>query len=107
MHYAIMAYEGWRERILSAVESDPRSGQTISRAAGLGPNFISDLKNADKDPRLGSVVKLCAELKISLSYVLLGAEMTPEDEELFLIIREKGATERLLALLRPEDHTTD
>lgn len=93
---------GWRERLLAAVDADGRSDRAISLAAKLGPNFVNELRNAQKEPGVKKVLQLANELNVSLSLLFLGSETTPEDEEFLALFRSASDAERegLLALLR-------
>lgn len=72
----------WRQRLISAIEEDPRSPRAISIDAGLGPNFLGQMMARGTSPSTSAVVALCETLGISLTYLFTGAEMSPEDEEL-------------------------
>ncbi len=80
---ALTVSPDWRDRLLDAVDADPRSDRAISMAAGLGPNFVNELRNTDKEPGIKKVLKLAGELGVSLSKLFLGGDLTPEDEEYF------------------------
>jgi transcriptional regulator with XRE-family HTH domain len=67
----------WRERLALAVKRDRRSLRSISLAAGLGPNFLSELLRTKKEPTIGPFEKVCTELKTSTSYILDGFELSP------------------------------
>ncbi len=98
----MVVHEGWRQRLLAAVDNDGRSGREISVAAGLGVNYIAELRNAGKDPRVKKIIKLADELGVSLSYVFLGVEATPEDEALLMEMRQMSEEQRrhLLGLVQ-------
>lgn len=85
---------GWKERLLQAVESDGRSDRAISMAAGLGENFVNQLRNEDKEHSIKKVLKLADELGVSLSHLFIGSEITAEDEELFRLMRDTPPAER-------------
>lgn len=72
--------EPWRERILKAVEADPRSDRAISVAAGLGVNFVNELRNSEKEPGVNKVLRLASTLGLSLGYVFNGAEISDVQE---------------------------
>lgn len=92
----------WKERLIAAVDADPRSDRAISLDAKLGPNFVNELRNTDKEPSLKRILKLAAELKLSTTYLFLGNELTQEDEEFIKLLRESSEAERdaFLAILR-------
>lgn len=101
--------DGWKERLLEAVEKDGRSDRAISLAAGLGQNFVNQLRHNDKEPAVKHVLRLADELKVSLSALFLGRDTTPEDEEFLALLRSTSAAERdgLLALLRARRTSSD
>jgi transcriptional regulator with XRE-family HTH domain len=78
----------WLVRLINAVEAyiqrHGSSLRSISKASGLGDNFLSQLR-ADgwKEPQFSSVVAICKTINVSIIYIVTGAQMTPE-EELFL-----------------------
>lgn len=76
---------GWRTRLLEAIEKDPRSPRAISLDAGLGPNYLDQMMRRGTAPSTPAVVALCETLKISITYLFTGVEMSREDEELLSI----------------------
>lgn len=92
---------GWRDRLLEAIAKDGRPDRAISLAAGLGPNFVNQLRHDDKDPKIKSLIQLADELGISLAKIFTGLDVTPRDEEFWALYRSMPEAERsaLLALL--------
>src|SRR5690554_6377628 len=78
---ADMVRESWGRRHIDAIDADERSERQISLAAGLGPNFVGQMKKAGKMPSASAVLRLCRALWVSVTYIFTGAKMTPEDEE--------------------------
>lgn len=79
--------EEWRARLIKAVDDDGRSDRAISVAAKLGPNFVNELRNSDKEPGINKVAQLARALNLSLGYVLNGTEISAvaeDDLRLFL-----------------------
>lgn len=74
--------DGWRERLLAAIDADDRSDRAISLAAGLGPNFVSQMRgtksSAPKKPNIDYVRKLALVLGKELSSIV---GPTEEDAE--------------------------
>lgn len=99
---AMVMMEDWRERLLAAVDADPRSDRAISLKAGLGANFVNQLRNSATEPGIKKVLRLAAELNVSLAALFYGQDTTPEDEEFLSLLKSASAGERegLLALLR-------
>lgn len=94
--------DDWRQRLLDAIEHSPLSDRQICKRAGVGSSFVSDLKNAGKDPKAASVVKVVSALDVSLSYVFAGIDISPETEEVVRIWTRlpKEMRDHLLALAR-------
>lgn len=93
---------GWKQRLLAAIEADGRSDRAISLAADLGPNFVNELRNTEKEPSVKKVLKLADELNVSLTHLFIGDNTTREDEEFLRLLRQSSDAERagFLALLR-------
>lgn len=75
----------WLERLVSEIhkhkDQTGKSYREMSMAAGLGPNFVTQLLANDwKEPLFGNVVRLCDELHVSITYIVTGAEMTRTHE---------------------------
>lgn len=77
-----MKFGAWYERLLAAIEADGRSLREISRTAGLGPNFISQMKKDKKGPSVDNFLKLTEALNVSAIYVISGVSMSSADERL-------------------------
>lgn len=88
----------WRKRFIAAIEADDRSLRSISLAAKLGPNFLSQLIKTGRAPAVDNFLKLTTALGVSPTKILLGVEMTPEDDELLRLsarLSKKGRAELL------------
>lgn len=66
--------ETWRDRLLKAIDEDERSDRAISLAAGLGPNFISQMRGtksaAPKKPNIAYVQKIADVLGKDLTSIV-------------------------------------
>ncbi len=66
--------DGWKERLLKAIDADGRSDRAISLAAGLGPNFISQMRGTKgagpKKPNIEYVRKIASALGKELSSII-------------------------------------
>ena len=93
---------GWRERLLAAVDADPRPDRTISLAAGLGPNFINQLRHSNKQPGINNVLRLAEELQVSRSALFLGRDISADEEEFLTLLRSASDAQKsgLMLLLR-------
>lgn len=94
--------ELWRERLIKAIEADPRSLRAISKDAGLGPNYVTQMISGNKGPTAAALVKLAETLQVSVTFIFTGAEMSQVDEDLLKLAAEMDETEKthLLGLLR-------
>ncbi len=79
--------DNWKQRLLRAIDADERSDRAISKAAGLGINFVNELKNTDKDPSVTKVLRLAKELNLSIAQVFLGFEISNDDEYLLSVLK--------------------
>jgi len=75
----------WLVRLINSVEAykaqHGSSFRSISKASGLGDNFLSQLNAKDwKEPQFGSVVAICRTINVSITYIVTGAEMSPKQE---------------------------
>lgn len=96
-----MADDAWRERIEGAVKRDGRSLRDISLASGLSHGYLHGILRDDKEPTLDRFIRICAELKISLSYALMGVNITPETEAILSALEGDDASRTaVLSLLR-------
>lgn len=97
--------QGWKTRLIEAVEAAiarGRSQRSLGEAAGLGPNFITQLRNSGRTPQLDSVIKLAQEIDVSLRYIIFGQAMTREEEEILdiLLAMTEESRRDFLAVLR-------
>ncbi len=92
----------WRQRLLAAIEADGRSDRAISLAAGLSQNFVYQLRTGQNEPGVEKVLRLAAEVRLSVAALFFGRETTHEDEQFLELLRSASEEERrsLLALLR-------
>lgn len=92
----------WRTRLIEAVDKDERSDRAISRAAGLGPNFVNELRRSEKSPSVDNVIALIRQLGLSEAYVFSGFELSGADAELMRVFLALSPSNReaLLVLAR-------
>jgi transcriptional regulator with XRE-family HTH domain len=84
---AVMMVEDWRERLLAACDAANTAGMSdyvIAKKAGLGRNFVQQLRTSPRSPAATNVILLCKALNISLAHIFLGSDITPEGERLVL-----------------------
>lgn len=97
-----MMDDGWLDRLEKAVKNDGRAPRTISLAAGLGPNYLGELFNKGKVPSIDKLLKICAEIEVSATFILTGSEVSAQSEEMLSILADLGADQQatLLTLAR-------
>lgn len=74
----------WKIRLKKAVEKSGKSHRELSLTARLNAGYVNDiLKREDsKQPSFEKLLKIVDQLPISLSYIVYGFEMGPEEEKL-------------------------
>jgi transcriptional regulator with XRE-family HTH domain len=99
----------WRKRLAFAVEASGKSKREISLAAGLGAGYVHSILSEGKDPTIERFLKVCAATGVSLTHVIYGFNVSPEDEEFLRLIAEAPERERVavLALLRSRNENTE
>lgn len=102
----------WRERLFAAIEQDKRSDRALSQAAGLGPNYIHQMRQRGTAPTLDAATKLCAVLDLSLVQLLTGLRLDAEGEEFVRFAADRSAEERrhlleLLRMMQPTKSSSD
>lgn len=88
----------WFARLIEAIEADGRSMNDLSLSAGLGRNFISQMKSAGKVPSLENFGALLSALGDEATYyVLIGVRASREDLEAMLALQGLSPRARSLA----------
>lgn len=92
----------WKSRLLEAIDRDGRSGRELSRKLKMGTNTISELRTTDKVPSFDKVLKLIEEIGASQSYIILGVEVGPKEEQLLKALADlpPDALDGALALVK-------
>lgn len=91
--------EGWRERLVRAIEEDGRDMKAISLAAKCGPNYVQQIVTNGKAPGADRLVRLLQVLGRPASlHIILGAELTPEDEALVQAVSTLSPDQKATAL---------
>lgn len=91
--------EGWRKRLVRAIEADGRDMKAISLAAKCGPNYVQQIVKNGKAPGADRLVRLLQVLGRPASLqIILGAEMTPDDEALVEVVSTLAPEQKETAL---------
>lgn len=97
----VMHDSGWRQRLEEAARKDGRSLRDISLAAELSHGYLHGILRDGKEPTLDRFAKICKQLNLSLSYALMGVNISAETEEIIQGLDSKPTTrEAILALLK-------
>ncbi len=86
----------WRKRLLAEISRATAEGaslRSLSLGAGLSANYVEQLISRGSNPTVPVLEKLCAQLGVSLIYILTGTEADPASEAIL----------RLVNSLSPED----
>lgn len=104
-----MAFDGWKSRLWEKIEEDERVDRRLSLEAGLGPNYLSQLRKSGNSPTIDSALKLCETLNISFLWVLTGLDIDADGQELLEIASRLHPRRRrsLIDALRPEQASSD
>lgn len=95
--------ETWRDRLEAAVAKDGRSQRKISLAAGQGHGYVNSLLREGKDPTVDNIASVCDELGVSLTWLLLGVEMSQETEKILRLLEARpGSRKGILQILQDE-----
>lgn len=79
--------DSWFERLVAVIEADGRDMKALSREAGCGQNYVQQMIKNGKQPTVGRFVSLLAVLGRPASlHVILGADLSAEDEELIRLV---------------------
>jgi transcriptional regulator with XRE-family HTH domain len=76
----------WRGRLAAALEKSGRSMRAVSIAAGVGPNYLHGILRDRKEPTIERLIRICNVLNVSLTFVILGIELTQAQERLLLLL---------------------
>lgn len=85
---AAMADEAWRKRLEDALKQSGRSKREISMKAGKGAGYVHSILSEGKDPTIESLIAVCRELNVSLTWIVYGFEISPATEQLLSLIEQ-------------------
>lgn len=95
-----MENAAWRQRLEEAVQRDGRSLRDISMASGLSHGYLHGILRDDKEPTLDRFLKICAELNVSATHILIGSKVSPATEKIVQLLEgDPSARDAVLALL--------
>jgi transcriptional regulator with XRE-family HTH domain len=83
-----MADDEWRMRLQEVVDKSGKSLRAISIKAGCSHGYLHGILNEDKEPTINRLVRLCAELDVSVIYIVLGIRWSTTQEPLARLVAE-------------------
>ncbi len=90
---------GWLNRLIEAINADGRDYKAISLAARCGQNYVQQMIKEGKEPGTERFVRLLGALgRVPSLYVILGADLTPEDEELMALVATLSPEQKQAAI---------
>lgn len=98
---------GWKTRLADAVKASGKSKREISQAAGNGPGYLHSILNEGKEPTVKNLMQLCDAIPASITYILHGLNVTPEDEELLKALHKNPSKRAAIQSLIKGDDTSD
>lgn len=90
----------WRERFSDAVARSGMSQREISVAAGRAPGYVYGILKENKDPTIDNLVALADVLGVSITWLITGADVSPDQETLLTLyaglpVEDQAALRRL------------
>jgi hypothetical protein len=96
-----MKTDGWRDRLSASLIEKKRSKRSVSLQSGNAEGYVHSILVEGKEPTVDRLSQVCDALGVSLSFILYGLDVTPEDEEILSAIQESPAKrDAVLTLLR-------
>jgi transcriptional regulator with XRE-family HTH domain len=93
-----MTGEEWRQRLQDAVAKSGKSMRAISLAAGCSPGYLHSILKGDREPTIARLVKISSVVGVSVTYVVLGVEMSQTQEALLLLMSDLPDEQKQLLL---------
>jgi transcriptional regulator with XRE-family HTH domain len=89
----------WLVRLVDEIKrrkaTDGDAYRQIAMSTGLGVNYVSQLTQENwREPSFGRVVKLCRALNLSITYLVTGADMTAQEEQILAHLRRLDDQQR-------------
>jgi transcriptional regulator with XRE-family HTH domain len=91
----------WRTRLAEEIDRKGMKMRSVSLRAKLGPGYVHSILSAGKDPTIENLLRVCDVLGVSPIYILMGHDVTPEDEAIVSSLHEsREVREAVLTLLK-------
>jgi transcriptional regulator with XRE-family HTH domain len=88
----------WRRRLREAVAADGRGVVEISKAAGCNRSYLTGVLKGESSPRLDHLSRICAELGVSVAWVVDGIPTTSAERRMVELLERLSEDRRELAM---------
>lgn len=96
-----MDTNAWRHRLRETLTAKSLSKREVSLAAGAGAGYLHGILDEGKDPTIQKLAAVCSAIPVSLTYILYGFEISPEDEAILSAMHDAPEKrDAVLTLLR-------
>ena len=112
-----MIETNWRQRLRAAIakrcEEPNVNYVTLAAEANKGLNFVQQYVSTERVPSVENLLILARILRVSPVYLLIGVDITPEEEEFLQLVSKLPASGRthlrkmLEGLMRPANKPKD
>ena len=90
---------GWRSRLIEAINADGRDYKAISLEAQCGENYVQQFIKEGKGMGVDRFVRLLRALgRVPSLYIILGTDLTAEDEELMALVSNLSPEQKQAAI---------
>ena len=95
----------WRDRLREAFERSGLSAREVSIRAGQSPNYLPSILKAGQSPSIDKFIRLADVLNVSITWLVLGTELGPEQERFLRAYSKLSPKQRqaILDLADPDD----
>ncbi|MGY6704918.1 helix-turn-helix domain-containing protein [Roseinatronobacter sp.] len=101
-----MMQETWRDRLQDQLRRDGRSMREVSLAAELSAGYLHGILKDGKDPTIDRLAAIAKAMNVSLAFILVGLDVTPETEQVVQALqRDPDRRDAILRLLKSTDHS--
>lgn len=78
----------WRVRLEAALKERGLSKRAVSLDSGNGPGYVHSILSEGKEPTIEKLSSVCRAAGVSMSYILYGYNISPEDEAVIEALHE-------------------
>jgi transcriptional regulator with XRE-family HTH domain len=86
--------EGWRQRLQQAFDAKGESMRAVSLKAGVSHGYLYTILIDGREPTITNMAKLAGALDVTLSWLLYGYDMGPQEEQLLRLYAQLPPSQR-------------